>query len=183
MTTDEKLCYRKRTARRYASAVCARHGTGSLGHRVNGSSFTRPGHRVIILTRCETRVFPVFEKMLKMQKVHLKCWNDKSHCLVSVVARLKSLDVSRCNKLLLLPVIIKNSLAREYFFATSMIRTPLHISRHLEFIIERGHRVAGFPGLWVAGSQNVTQFHVWYVPCPVSVCFCVCHMREFCQIG
>ena len=47
--------------------VNARHGTGSLGHRVNGSfgsSFTSgsPGHRVIILTRCETRVFPVFEK-------------------------------------------------------------------------------------------------------------------------
>jgi len=25
-----------------------------------------------------------------------------------------------------------------------------------------GLRVAGFPGHWVAGSQNVTQFHVWY---------------------
>ena len=54
-----------------------------LGHRVNGlfgSSFTSgwPGHRVIILTRCETRVFPVFEKMPKMQNVHLKCWNGKS---------------------------------------------------------------------------------------------------------
>ena len=24
--------------------------------------------------------------------------------------------------------------------------------------------VAGFPGHWVAGSQNVTQFHVWYIP-------------------
>ena len=35
-----------------------------LGHWVNGSSFTSvsPGHRVIILTRCETRLFPVFEK-------------------------------------------------------------------------------------------------------------------------
>jgi len=55
--------------------ACVRHGTGSLGHRVNGlfgSSFT-PGHRVIILTRCETRVFPVFEKMPKVQNVHLKC--------------------------------------------------------------------------------------------------------------
>ena len=44
-----------------------RQGTRSLGHRVSGSfgsSFTSgsPGHRVIILTRCETRVFPVFEK-------------------------------------------------------------------------------------------------------------------------
>jgi len=54
------------------------HGTGSLGHRVNrsfGSSFTTgsSGHRVITLNRCETRVFPVFEKMPKMQNVHLKC--------------------------------------------------------------------------------------------------------------
>jgi len=40
---------------------------GHLGH------LSRPGHRVIILTRCETRVFAVFEKMPKMQNVHLKC--------------------------------------------------------------------------------------------------------------
>ena len=44
-----------------------------------------------------------------------------------------------------------------------------HISLHLEFIIYRtgspgqlGLRVAGFPGHWVAGSQIVTQFHIWY---------------------
>jgi len=58
----------------------------------------------------ETRVFPVFEKMPKMQNVHLKCLNDESHCQVSVV-RLKSLNVSPCNELLLLPMIIKDSLA------------------------------------------------------------------------
>jgi len=88
-----------------------------LGHRVNGSfgSSFSPGHWVIILTRCETRVFPVFEKMPKMQNVHLKCWNGKSHCQVSVV-RLKSLDVSPCNELWLLPMIIKKILAWEYFF-------------------------------------------------------------------
>ena len=38
-----------------------------LGHWVTGSTghlghLSRPGHRVIILTRCETRVFPVFKK-------------------------------------------------------------------------------------------------------------------------
>jgi len=38
-----------------------------LGHWVTGSMgqlghLSRPGHRVIILTRCETRVFPVFDK-------------------------------------------------------------------------------------------------------------------------
>jgi len=40
---------------------------GHLGHLL------RPGHWVITLTRCETRVFPVFEKMPKMQNVRLKC--------------------------------------------------------------------------------------------------------------
>jgi len=44
--------------------------TGSMGHL---GHLSRPGHRVIILTRCETRVFPVLEKMPKMQNVHLKC--------------------------------------------------------------------------------------------------------------
>jgi len=77
--------------------------TGSIGHLGHLSC---PGHRVIILTRCKIRVFPVFEKMPKMQNVHLKCRDDKSHCQVSVVG-LKSLDVSRRNELLLLPMIIK----------------------------------------------------------------------------
>ena len=44
--------------------------TGSVGHL---GHLSRPGHRVISLTWCETRVFPVFEKLPKMQKVHLKC--------------------------------------------------------------------------------------------------------------
>ena len=38
-----------------------------LGHWVTGSMghLSHPGYRVIILTRCETRVFPVFEKTPK----------------------------------------------------------------------------------------------------------------------
>jgi len=44
--------------------------TGPMGHL---GHLSRPGHRVIILTRCETRVFPVFEKVPKMHNVHLKC--------------------------------------------------------------------------------------------------------------
>ena len=64
--------------------------TGSVGHL---GHLSRPGHRVIILTRCETRVFPVFEKMPTLQNVHLKCWNDKSYCQVSVVG-LRSLDAA-----------------------------------------------------------------------------------------
>jgi len=53
-------------------AVNSRHGTGSLGHRDNGSFGSSPisgttGHQVIILTRCETRVFPVFEGKPKVK--------------------------------------------------------------------------------------------------------------------
>ena len=40
--------------------------TGSMGHL---GHLSRPGYRVIVLARCETRVFPVFEKMPKMQNV------------------------------------------------------------------------------------------------------------------
>ena len=38
--------------------------TGSMGHL---DHLSRLGHRVIILTRCETRVFPVFEKKPKIK--------------------------------------------------------------------------------------------------------------------
>jgi len=44
--------------------ILTRHGTGSLGHL---GHLSRPGHRVIILTRCETGVFPVFEKKPKIK--------------------------------------------------------------------------------------------------------------------
>jgi len=86
--------------------------------------------------------FTGYRKKPKMQNVQLKCCNDKSHCQVSVVG-LKSPDVSPCNELLLLPMIIKHSLA------------PLHISRHLKFIIEQGLRVAWFPGHWVTKCDRV----------------------------
>ena len=42
-----------------------RHGTGSLGH------LSRPGHWVIILTRCDTRVFPVFEKKVQDKDIKI----------------------------------------------------------------------------------------------------------------
>ena len=45
-------------------------GTGSMGHL---GHLSRPGHRVAILTRCETLDFPVYEKMPNMQNVHSKC--------------------------------------------------------------------------------------------------------------
>jgi len=38
--------------------------TGSMGHL---GHLSRPGHRVVIFTRRETRVFPVFEKKPKIK--------------------------------------------------------------------------------------------------------------------
>jgi len=63
--------------------------TGSMGHL---GHLLRLGHRVIILTRCETRVFPVFDKnaenakrtfeMLKWQKSlsGVCCWTEITGC-------------------------------------------------------------------------------------------------------
>jgi len=146
------------------SAIYTRHGTGSLGHRVNGSfgsSFTSgsPCHRVIISTRCETRVFPVFEKMPKMQKY---IWNAE---MTKVVVRCLLLDWNHwmsvhANKLLLLPTIIKNSLVWEYFFTH---KSTFGVHYRTGSPGQLGLRVARFPGHWVAGSQNVTQFHLWSI--------------------
>jgi len=61
---------------------------------------------------------------------------DGVRCLLGVT----SLDVSSCNELLLLPMIIN------FFWPEN---TSSHISRYLEFILEQGQlglRVAGFPG-------------------------------------
>ena len=77
--------------------------------------------------------------MPKMQNVHLKCWNDKNHCQVAVVG-LKSLDVS--------------PYAMNFNFYLWLLKilwpentgTSSHISRHLEFIIEQGHRSTGSAG-------------------------------------
>jgi len=96
--------------------------------------------------------FAVFEKMPKMQNVHLKCWNDKSHCQVSIVG-LKSLDVSPCNELVLLPMIIKNSKAWEYFF-THKLKSTFGVHYRTRWPGQLGLRVAGFPGHWVADSLS-----------------------------
>jgi len=175
LCTNRPKLRRMRVSVTAPRAVFARHGTGSFGHRVIGSfgsSFTSgsPGHYFHPMWDPS---FSGFRKMPKMRNVRLKCWNDKSHCQVSAV-ELKIHGL--CNDLLLLLMIITTSLTWEYFFVTSM-RTPLHISRHLEFIIGEGHhspgqlglRVAGFPGRWVTGSQNVTS--------SMSVVRCQCRSR------
>ena len=112
--------------------------------RVTGSSFWP----------CVTRVFPVFEKMPNVQNVHLKCWKWQK-CLLLDWNHWMSVH------------------AMNFYFYLWLLKilwpenTFSHISRHLEFILEQGQlglRVAGFPGHSLAGSQNVTQFHLCYRP-------------------
>ena len=70
------------------------------------------------------------------------------------VVGLKSLDVSPCNKLLLLPMTIKNSLTREYFFT--------HKST---FGV---HYRTGSPGRWITGSLGRRVTKCDPVPSPVA---------------
>jgi len=131
--------------------------TGSMGHL---GHLSRPGHRVTgssFLTRCDTS-FSGFRKNAQNANVHLKCWNDKSHCQVSVVG-LQSLDVSPCNDLVLLPISIKNSLAWEYFFAQ---KSTFGIHYRTGSLGQLGLRVAGFPGHWVAGPATANLASVLF---------------------
>ena len=131
--------------------------TGSIGHL---GHLSRPGHRVTgssFWPGVRHEFFRFSKKCSKCKNVHLKCWKDKSHCQVSVV-RTKSLDVSPCNELLLLPMIIKNPMAWEYFFTH---KSTFGVHYRTGSPGQLGLRVAGFPGHWVAGSRNVTQFHLW----------------------
>ena len=79
------------------------------------------------------------------------------------VVGLKSLDVSPCNEVLvlLLPMIVKNSLASEYFFAH---KSTFGIHYRTGSLGQLGLRVAGFPGRWVTECD----------PVPSLVCVCVC---------
>ena len=135
---------------RVPDVPCCRHGTGSLGHRVNGSSFW-PGVR---------REFSRFSKKCPKCKTYI--WNAEmtSHCQASVVG-LKSLDVSPCNELLLLPMIIKNSLAWEYFFTH---KSTFGVHYRTGWPGQLGLRAAGFPGHWVTKCDPVPS-----LPCCIVV--------------
>ena len=68
--------------------LCSRHGTGSLGHRVNGSfrsSFTSgsPGHHFDPMW--DPSFFRFSKKTPKMQNVHLKCGYKYSYLLTFLV--------------------------------------------------------------------------------------------------
>jgi len=118
-----------------------------LGHWVSGSMshlghLSRPGHWVTGSSFWPgvNPSFSGFRKNAQNAKRIFEMLKWQKSCQVSVVG-LKSLDVSPCNEVLLLPMIIKNSSAWEYFFVTSMTS--------LLDIIEQGHRVN-----WVSGSLD-----------------------------
>jgi len=100
--------------------------------------------------------------------------------IVGCLVGLKSLDVSPCNELLLLPMIIKNSLALEYFFTHKStfgvhyrtgspgqlglrVRydTRCHFNVRSKADISQLNLPHGSLDSRVTGSQNVTQFHLW----------------------
>ena len=120
--------------RRLSPRAGTRHGTGPFGSSFTSGSL---GHHYDPVWDPS---FSGFWKMSKMQNVHLKCWNEKSHCQVSVVG-LKSLDVSPCNELLRLPMIIKKFLAWGYFFT--------HKST---FGVHYRTGSTGSAGRWIPGS-------------------------------
>jgi len=120
--------------------------TGSIGHL---GHLSRPGHRVIILTRRETRVFPVFEKMPKMQNLHLKCGYKYSYLLTYLV------EYS-------IRYWTEYSSSKKLDSHTPTHKSTFGVHYRTGSPGQLGLRVAEFPGDWVIGSQNVTQFHVWW---------------------
>jgi len=100
---------------------------------------SRPGHRVITLTRCETRVFR-FSKKCPKCKTYI--WNAE---MTKVIFRCLLLDWNHWMSVH----------AMNFYFYLWLLKilrpenTSSHISRHLEFIIEQGHRVN-----WVSGSLD-----------------------------
>ena len=104
--------------------------------------------------------FRVLTKMPKMQNERLKCWNGKSHCQVSVVG-LKSLDVSPCNELYFYLWLLKILWPKNTSSWRQWHKSTFGVHYRTGSPGQLGLQVAGFPGNWVAGSQNVTQFHLW----------------------
>ena len=139
-----------------------------LGHWVTGwvghlGHLSCPGHRVIILTRCETEFFP-FSKKCPKCKTYI--WNAE---MTKVIVRCLLLDWNRWMSVHAMNFSFYLWLLKVLWLENTSSWRQWRYCSIFTFIIEQGHhspgqlglRVAGFPGHWVAGSQNVTQFRVW----------------------
>ena len=118
-----------------------RHGTGSFGHRVNGSfgsSFTSgsPGHFYPVWDPS----FPGFRK--KCPKCKMSIWNAE---ITKVIVSCLLLDWNHWMSVHAMNFYIYPWLLKILWPEN----TFSHLSRHLEFIIEQGHQVN-----WVSGSLD-----------------------------
>jgi len=138
-----------------------------LGHSVTGSvghlgHLSRPGHWVIILTRCEIRVFRFSKK-----------YNYGTNTALPGTMQILLFGAGyKYSYLLTYLVECSIRYSTEYSNSKKLdSHTPTHKSTFRAHYRTRspgqlGLRVAvaGLQGHWVAGSQNVTQFHVWSTP-------------------
>ena len=105
------------------------------------------------------------KKIPKMQNVHLKCWNDK-RCLLLDWNHWMSVHAMNFYFYLWLLKILWPENTSSWRQWRHCSHTPTHKSTfgvHYRTGSpgQLGLRVAGFPGNWVAGSQDVIQFHIW----------------------
>ena len=131
--------------------LCSRHGTGSLGHRVNGSfrsSFTSgsPGHHF------DPMWDPSFFRFSKKRpKCKTYIWNADINtltCLLSLSSTEYSIRYST-----------EYSSSKKLDSHTPTHKSTFGVHYRTGSPGQLGFRVAGSR---VTGSQNVTQFHVWY---------------------
>ena len=138
--------------------IQTRHGTGSLGHRVTrsfGSSFTSgsPGHH---FDPVWDPSFSGFGK--KCPKCKAYFWNAD---MTKIIVRCLLLDWNHWMSVHAINFyfylwLLKKYLAWECFFTHTCKST---------FGVHYRTGSPGQLGLWVAGSQNVTQFHVCCTVC------------------
>ena len=129
-----------------------------LGHWVTGSMshlghLSRPGHRVIILTRCKTRVFPVFEKMPKIMQILLFGAGYKYSYLLTLSSTVLQYSIRYSTE-------YSSSKKLDSHTPTATHQSTFGVHYRAGSPGQLGLRVAGSPSHWVAGSQNVTQFHL-----------------------
>ena len=137
--------------------------TGSVGHL---GHLSRPGHRVISLTRCEARVFPVFEKKAQDKDIKIYIFVKIRPTVIEI------LTFNKWSSKFYFPEACKRQTAIKTCKPLAHCKRLSAVQHKSTFGVhyrtgspgQLGLRVAGFPGHWVAGSQNVTQFHVCQPP-------------------
>ena len=125
---------------------------GSMGHL---GRLSRPGHRVIILTRCETRP-QFFQFSKKAQDKDIKIY-------IFVKIRPTVIEILIFNKMIF-KILLSRSVQtpnsdKNWQTSCPMQTFVCNMSRHLEFIIEQDRRVNWVSaGRWIPGSLGHTMW-------------------------